>query len=328
MSSRLVLLTGATGFLGGHVARALLGEGWRVQALVRSDPARSPILSGLPLEYVPGDLSGSTDLAAPASGCAAIVHVAGLVKARTLEDYREVNVRGTERLLAAAARSAPEAAFVLISSQAAAGPARDGRPVTPSDRARPVSWYGTSKLEGEEAVRRDWKGPWIVLRPGVIYGPGDAGLLTYFRMAARGFVPVPAARSRIQIGPAEQIALATARAAGRRDLSGTVAFLCDPSAVTVGQLAGLVARLPQRAARLLPIPELVVRAAGLAETIRESITRRSRPFNADKARELLAGEWLCESNLRRELDLPAPVPLEEGLRATWNWYSRQGWLNL
>ena len=79
MSSRLVLLTGATGFLGGHVARALLGEGWKVRALVRSDPARSPILAELPLEFVPGDLSGSTDLASSASGCAAIAHVAGLV---------------------------------------------------------------------------------------------------------------------------------------------------------------------------------------------------------------------------------------------------------
>jgi nucleoside-diphosphate-sugar epimerase len=90
----------------------------------------------------------------------------------------------------------------------------------------------------------------------------------------------------------------------------------------------MVARLPERPARLLPIPELIVRAAGMAETVRETLSGKSRAFNADKARELLAGEWLCESNLRRELDLPAPIPLEEGLRATWNWYLRQGWLNL
>jgi nucleoside-diphosphate-sugar epimerase len=328
MSSRLALLTGATGFLGGHVARALVAQGWRVRALARSDPSRSPLLDGIAIEVVRGDLSGRADLAAAASGCDAIVHVAGVVKARTLEEYREVNRRGTERLLAAAATAAPDAMVVQISSQAAAGPAREGRPVTPSDTPRPASWYGISKLEGEEAVRRQWKGPWIVVRPGVIYGPADHGLLTYFRMAGSGWVPVPAASSHIQIGPVEQIALAIARAAGRPDLSGRTAFLCDPEPVTVGRLAGLIAGLPAKTARLIPLPDFLVRAAGLAETFRETVTKASRPFNADKARELLAGQWLCESGLRAELELPGPIPLEKGLRDTWEWYRRQGWLNL
>jgi nucleoside-diphosphate-sugar epimerase len=328
MISRLALLTGATGFLGGHVARALVAQGWRVRALARSDPSRSLLLEGVPLEVVRGDLSGQGDLAGAASGCDAIVHVAGVVKARTLEEYREVNRRGTERLLAAAGTVASRALVVHISSQAAAGPASRGIPVTPADPPRPASWYGISKLEGEEAVRRDWKGPWIVVRPGVIYGPGDQGLLTYFRMAARGFMPVPAAGSHIQIAPVEQISLAIALLAGRSDLSGRTAFLCDPEPVTVGRLAGLIAGLPEKAARLIPVPDFLVRAAGRVETIREALTRQSRPFNADKARELLAGQWLCESGLREDLALPDPIPLEQGLRSTWDWYRKQGWLNL
>lgn len=328
MTSRLALLTGATGFLGGHVARALAEEGWRVRALVRTDPSRSPLLSGVPVEGFRGDLSAATDLAAAASGCQAIVHVAGVLKARTLEEYREVNRRGTERLVAAAAAAAPGATFVLVSTQAAAGPARDGRPVRPSDPPRPVSWYGASKLEGEEAVRRGWKGAWVVLRPAVIYGPGDRGLLTYFRMAASGFLPVPAARRRIQIGPAVQVALAIARTAGRPDLAGRIAFLCDPEPVTVAELAARIARLPPRAARLIPVPDSLVRAVALAQTLRETLTLRTLAFNADKARELLAGEWLCESGLREELALPPAIPLDRGLLETFDWYRRQGWLNL
>ena len=328
MTARLAFLTGATGFLGGHVARALVAQGWRVRALARSDPGRALLLEGLPIETVRGDLSGLAGLEAAATGCDAIVHLAGVLKARTLDEYREVNVRGTERLVAAAAAVAPDAMVVQISSLSAAGPARDGRPVTPADAPRPVSWYGQSKLEGEEVVRAGWKGPWVVIRPGVIYGPADQGLLTYFRMAAKGFVPVPAARSRIQIGSVEQIALAIAKAAGRRDLAGRTAFLCDPEPVTVGHLAGLIARIPPKPARLIPLPDFLVRVAGLAETIRETLTRESRPFNADKARELLAGQWLCESGLRAELELPDPIPLEKGLRATWDWYRSRGWLNL
>ncbi len=328
MSGRTALLTGATGFLGGHLARALTQEGWSVRALARSDPSLSPLLSGVPVEVVRGDLSAVPALAAAASGCDAIVHAAGLLKARRLEDYREVNRRGTERLVAAAAESAPGATFVYVSTQAAAGPARNGRPVKPSDPPRPVSWYGVSKLEGEEAVRHRWKGAWIVLRPGVIYGPGDRGLLTYFRMAASGWMPVPAARRHIQIAAAESIALAVARAASRPDLASRTAFLCDPEPVTVGLLAASIARLPARRARLVPLPDMLVRLAGLVSTLGEMATKRSQPFNADKARELLAGEWLCESGLAAELALPPPVLLDRGLLDTWEWYRREGWLTL
>jgi len=328
MTTRRALLTGATGFVGGHTARALLAEGWAVRALVRSDPSRSPLLAGLPAEFVRGDLSEAADLDSIVRDCQAIVHVAGLVKARTLEDYREVNVRGTERLAAAAARAAAEAVFVLVSSQAAAGPARGGRPVAASDPARPVSWYGMSKLEGEAALRGTFPGPTIVLRPGVVYGPADTGLLTFFRMAAKGLVAVPGGARRIQIVAADRAARAIARAAGRPGLAGAMAFVCDPAPIAIRALAGMIAAIPARRARMVPVPDLVVRAAGAAETLREAITKRSRPFNADKARELLAGEWLCEAGFEAELGLPPPVPLENGLRGAWDWYVRQGWLTL
>jgi nucleoside-diphosphate-sugar epimerase len=322
------LLTGATGFLGHHVAAALLAEGWGVRALARDrERRRTPGPWNPAVGRVAGDLSDSTDLAAAAAGCDAIVHVAGVIKARRLADYREVNAAGTERLVRAAQQSAAGALFVLVSSQAAVGPARSGRPVREEDPPRPVSWYGISKREGELAVERGWRGPWIVLRPGVLYGPGDRGLLTYFEMAASGWVPVPARRSRIQIGSGGQAAAAVARAASRRDLAGRAGFLCDPEPVRIGDLAAEIARLPSRPARLFGVPDALVRAAAFLETAREKATGKSRPFNADKARELLAGDWLCDpAPMRRDLGLPPPIPLAEGLRETWNWYVQAGWI--
>jgi nucleoside-diphosphate-sugar epimerase len=321
-------LTGATGFVGSHVAYALCNVGWSVKALVRrSGNPRRLRIGDLPVEIVPGDLSARTDLGDAVSGCDAIVHVAGLVRARTLDDYREGNVLATVRLLQAARRRAPDALVVLVSSQAAAGPARDGRQVREGDAARPVSWYGISKREGEQAVEREWKGPWIVLRPAVVYGPRDRGLLPLFKAAASGIVPVPAGRSRIHVVHAEDLALAIARAAGRSDLAGRTGFLCDPAPVAIRDFAGALARLPARPAHLVAIPDVLVRVLGLAQSLGERVTRRPRAFNADKTRELLAGDWLCDpAPLRRDLALPAPPPLEEGLRATWDWYVREGWL--
>jgi nucleoside-diphosphate-sugar epimerase len=331
MSRGIAFLTGGTGFVGSHAARALSAEGWSVRALARrpeGTAARS--LADTPVEIVAGDLSersGET-LRDALRGCRAIVHVAGLVKARSLDDYRETNVRATERLVAAGNASAPGALFVLVSSQAAAGPARDGRPVRDEDPPQPISWYGLSKREGETAVARDWKGPWIVLRPSVVYGPGDRGLLTLFAAAARGWVPVPAGSSRIQLIHASRAALGIARAAGRPDLAGRTGFLTDPDPIRIRDLAAALARLPARRARLVRIPAAFVRAAGAVETLREALTGASRPFNSDKAREILAGDWLCAPVLQEELDLPPPSPLEDGLRATWSWYLKAGWLAL
>jgi nucleoside-diphosphate-sugar epimerase len=331
MSRGIAFVSGATGFVGGHAARALCSEGWRVRALARNPEAPGArSLAGLPLDLVTGDLSEGArkTLRDALRDCRAIVHVAGLVKARSLEDYRETNVRATERLLAAGNAAAPEALFVLVSSQAAAGPARGGRPVREEDLPRPISWYGLSKREGEEAVAREWKGPWIVLRPSVVYGPGDRGLLTFFAAAARGWVPVPAGSNRIQMIHASRAALGIARAAGRPDLSGRSGFLSDPEPVRIADLARAIANLPKRRARLLPIPASLVRAAGALETLREFLTGVSRPFNSDKAREILAGDWLCEPALQAELDLPPPSSLEDRLRETWEWYRNAGWLAL
>jgi nucleoside-diphosphate-sugar epimerase len=324
----IAFLTGATGFVGGHVARALVAEGWTVRVLAR-DPerARRGLLEGLPVEIVAGSLSDGSRLESAVAGVDAVVHLAGLVKARSLDGYREVNVRGTEQLLGAAKRGAPRALFLLVSSQAAAGPCREGRAVSDADPARPISWYGQSKREAEEAVARLWKGDWIVLRPGVIYGPGDRGLFLYFRMAAAGWIPVPAGATRVQVIGAERAALAIARAASRRDLAGLIGFLSDSEPVTVGGLAEKIAGLPRRRARLIRVPNAVVRALGAVESVVERLTGRSQPFNSDKAREILAGDWVCDgSTTSRILGLPEPVPLDEGLRATWEWYRRAGWL--
>ena len=321
-------LTGGTGFLGGHVARALCGAGWTVRMLARDlARVRGGLLEGLPVTSTEGDLSDEERLARQLEGADAIVHVAGLVKARSLADYREVNVASTRRLLRAGVRSAPGAVWVQVSSQAAVGPAREGVPVAEGDASRPISWYGLSKREGEIAVEQEWKGPWTVLRPGVIYGPGDRGLFVYFRMAAAGWIPLPAGRSRIQMIAADRAALGIARAASRADLSGRVGFLCDPEPVRIEDLAREIAKLPPTPARIFRVPDAAVRLLGRGESLLEAFTRHSRAFNADKAREVLAGDWLCDgSPMARSLALPPPRPLGEGLRELWEWYRAAGWL--
>jgi nucleoside-diphosphate-sugar epimerase len=289
---KTVFLTGGSGFVGSHTAERFLADAWHVKALVR-DPTRPGRLPA-GAEIVAGQMSEPDKYRAVLEGCDAVVHVAGAVKATDLEGYRASNARGAEAVASAAANACPGAMFVLVSSQAAAGPARDGRPVTESDPPRPVSWYGRSKLEGEEAVAGIFPGAWCAIRPCVVYGPGDPGLLEMFRMIEKGVAPILAGgRRRLQLIAVQDLARLLVAAATRPDLSGRRGFAAVDT-VTMRELALQVASMRCPPAKAVPVPAWAIRAAGWVESFRQWLTRRPRPFNRDKAREMLQRDWLCD----------------------------------
>ncbi len=148
-----VLLTGGSGFVGSYVAEQLAALGHTVRALVRprSDSKLLKTLNNV--EFAPGAIEDRPSLDAAVRGVDAVVHVAGLVKARRPEEFFQVNAEGTKNLLAAAEAHAPGLRrFVYVSSLAAVGPSPDGKPVPDEASPRPVTHYGRSKLAAEQAV--------------------------------------------------------------------------------------------------------------------------------------------------------------------------------
>lgn len=345
---KTVFLTGGTGFVGSHTAEQFLANGWHVKALVRdpSCPGRLPI----GVDVVPGDLLSRDTYRAAMRGCEAVVHVAGVVKALNLQGYRRVNRDGAEAVVATAAAACPEAMFVLVSSQAAAGPARAGRAITEADPPRPVSWYGQSKLEGEEAVARSYPGAWCAIRPSVVYGPGDVGLLEMFRVVQKGFAPIMAGGGRrLQLIAVRDLARILVAAADRPDLAKRRGFAAT-DVVSMGDLVRGIAELRRPPVKLVPVPAIAIRAAGAVESVRQWITRRPRPFSWDKAREILQSDWLCDARplLRDLLGVESPIiggavlsvteesavppaapqltPWQQGLRDLCRCYVRDKWL--
>ena len=139
-----VLITGASGFVGSHVADVMSEAGWKVRCLVRPTSSRR-WLEHLPVEYALGDVSSEAGLDAACEGCDAVVHSAGVTNAIRNQDYFEVNARGTDRIWRAAERSGARR-FLLVSSLAAAGPSPTSTPQDESAEPHPINVNGRSKL--------------------------------------------------------------------------------------------------------------------------------------------------------------------------------------
>jgi hypothetical protein len=119
--SKLAAITGATGFLGRYIVRAIAARGWRVRVLARQ-PIDHPQFAGLQLDAVPGDLSNGEALRALVDGADVIIHAAGLIKARSSAAFEAVNVAGTANLAQAIEKSGTSPRVLLVSSMAAREP--------------------------------------------------------------------------------------------------------------------------------------------------------------------------------------------------------------
>lgn len=182
------LVTGASGFIGGHLTKRLVEEGYRVRCLVRptSDVAA---LERLGVELVRGDLASSAALAGAVEGCRYVVHSAAMVSDwGTVKEIRQVNVLGTRNLLTAAAGASVER-FVQFSTTDVYGYPGE-RAVDEVPRASGFqNWYAQTKLEAEQAARQVEATSGlklVILRPATVYGPGSKEVVGEMAAALRG----------------------------------------------------------------------------------------------------------------------------------------------
>jgi nucleoside-diphosphate-sugar epimerase len=321
----LVALTGGTGFVGSHVAEALLGAGFCVRALVRR-PEDPGWLRGLELEIAKGDVRQPETLEAFVTGADAIVHVAGKTSARTEAEYMAANAEGAGNVARATRARAPGAHFILVSSLAAAGPSAKGTCVSVSDTPHPVSAYGRSKLAGEEAVRSAGV-KYTILRPSAVYGPRETAIRDLFVAASRGFVPVlGGGKPRIQLVHVADVSAAVLGALSRGGRNETF-FVAHPEVLNYRQIAVTLSRLRTPPARLVPVPAVLIRAAGALAEMAAALATGPPVFNREKANELLQEAWICDAtDAQTALGQPFRIAFAEGARGTWEWYRTQGLL--
>lgn len=332
---KTAFVTGGTGFVGSHLVEELLRrEVDEVRCLVRTDPKW---LADLDVTTVHGDLSDVEVLWKTLEGVDEVYHVAGRTRAPTEADFYEANVQATLNLLGAVKHAAPDLDRVLITSSLAAV-GRCGKDVATEDvPLQPVSQYGRSKAQMEEALCEQHEMtesyaealPLTVVRPPAVYGPRDRDILDFFQAVKRHVCPV------VGGGSAQTLSLVHVRdlvagmvdACRHPDAVGDTYFLGSKRPYAWNEVKHAATAALDTWAVTVPVPGPLVGLVGAAAEAWGALTGTYPPLNRDKAREIRHACTACSiEKAQQDFGYRPTIELNEGVAETIRWYQSRGWL--
>jgi dihydroflavonol-4-reductase len=324
------LVTGATGFTGGHLAQQLIGRCHTVRALVRDVGSATATLGAAGIELVPGDLRDRAALSAATRGVDVVFHVAAVYRQAGIpnDTYRAVNVTAVGDLIEAAAengvRRVVHCSTVGVHGDIEHPPATEEAPLRPGDI------YQVTKLEGERVARDSGQRAGIevvIVRPTGIYGPGDRRLLKLFRGVARGRFPILGSGAIYYHLTYIDDLVDGFLLCGTQPAAANRTYILAGGEVTT--LNELVTRIAAVAGVRAPWLRLPVWPFWVAGAICEGVCV---PFGIEPPLYRRRVDFYTKSRAfditraRAELGFAPRVGLSDGIARTLNWYRAHGWL--
>ncbi|MBI5740903.1 MAG: NAD-dependent epimerase/dehydratase family protein [Nitrospirae bacterium] len=320
------LVTGATGFIGSHLAEALLRKGHEVSCLVRKT-SKLAWLDSLDVRLFEGDCSDINSLQKCVQGQDYVFHLAGVTKAYAAGLYYSVNAKGTENLIASVAENnSGIRKFVYLSSLSAFGPGVKDRPPREDEKPHPVSDYGKSKLQGEHAVLRYAdRLPVTILRPSIVYGPRDREFFWFFKTISRGIMPYWG-EGHTSLIYVDDLIRAVILAAGE-DASGRTYFVSDGEMYSNNEIINEIAAALEVRVRRVRTPRFILPAIGFLGGRISKMFGKNSMINADKIKEIMHPDWVCDiEKAKGDLCFQPRVDVKKGIKWTADWYRIHRWL--
>lgn len=322
-------ITGATGFIGSHLADELIKKDYEIKCLVRKT-SNTKWLKGKPVEFVEGDLFSEDVLKKALTGADYVYHVGGVTFAKKKEEFYRGNVDATKSLLEACYKFNPGIKkFIHVSSQAAVGPSFDGKPIDETRDYHPLTTYGISKVEAEKAVIGYFdKMKCAIVRPPAVYGPRDYAIFEYFKSMNRGLQPLIGFDNKlVSLIHGVDLVRGFILAGEAEASSSNIYFISSEKFYNWRDVGEMTAKLLGRKTVRLVIPHFAVKTTAFFSEVFGFFSPKPVILNREKARELTQAYWICSiEKARRELGFKESFTLEEGFKNTIEWYKKEGWI--
>jgi nucleoside-diphosphate-sugar epimerase len=327
--AKKVLVTGASGFTGGHLCRYLVQKGYEVRALVRGT-SNVDGLKKLDLEIAYGDVTDPDSLEKTARGIETVYHIAALYRQENVPRnlFWEVNVNGTKNILEASLKSGVNR-FIHCSTVGVQGeisnpPAKETHPYNPGDE------YQRTKMEAEKLALRFFKEnelPGVIVRPVGMYGPGDTRFLKLFRYIKNSkFIMFGSGKVLYHLTYIDDLVYGFVLCGEKREALGQIYNICGNEYTTLDQLVAIIAQalevpVPNRRLPFWPLWTAAVLCEGICKPIgieppiyrrRVDFFRKDRAFDISKA--------------KKELGYEPMVDLKTGIILTVEWYTEKNLL--
>lgn len=314
-----ILITGATGFIGLHTAKKLVDEGHEVFALVRS-PQKCQQLKSWGVKLVPGSLEKIKEAKIPQVN--GVIHLAGLIKARSKKEYFEVNTEATRHLLEALSSSHLKK-FVFVSSLSARGPNKE------KDNPQglgPMSAYGESKFKAEEIVcNYQNQFPICIVRPPIVYGPGDVETFSFFKMFKWGFFPKIGSKDQYVsfIYISDLVNILVEKVTDHQNPLEVIQPDDGNGGYSWGEFVNIAQNIYQKKIRLISVPSWAIYFYAIFSEWFSKLRKKPSLFSREKYKEAIQPFWTYPAYKPSHSQ---NISIKEGLVLAKTWYEKEGWL--
>ena len=333
-----ILITGASGFIGGFLVEAALQRGYDVWAGVRSGSSRENLqderIRFINLRYDDQDelTEQFREIVSVSGAWHFIIHNAGITKAIDKSDFYKINALNTYTLIESLAKAdcCPEK-FLLMSSLSSYGPGNEYsfRPISIDDEQFPNSIYGKSKLEAELFVKAQTYFQYLILCPTGVYGPGDKDYLMEIKSIKSGFdFKVGMKPQSLTFIYVKDLATAVFLALEKTSIYNSSFFVADGDVYTDEEFSDIVKRkLGKRFVFNMRVPLWVCYFLCICSEFFGIISGKSMTLNTDKYKILKQRNWICDTEpIRRVLKFIPKYNLKEGLTETIRSYEERNLL--
>jgi nucleoside-diphosphate-sugar epimerase len=333
-----ILITGASGFIGGFLVDEALYRGYEVWAGIRKQSSRNNFKDKpvhlIDLFYDDKDeLAGQIRKTVEIAGkWDYIIHNAGITKTLNKQDFYKVNAFYTNNLIEALAATACEPLkFVLMSSLSCFGPIKERsiEPITADDTPKPNTKYGKSKLAAEMFLQQQNYFPYIILRPTGVYGPRDKDYLVELQSIRKGFDFKTGMKPQmLTFVYVKDLAKAVFLAVEHENIKNRAYFVADGDVHSDDEFSKLTRKilLPKHVLNVR-IPLWLTYCACFLSEVAGKITGKPMTLNTDKFKILKQRNWICETNsIKEDLGFSAEYNLEKGLSETIRFNKEAGLL--